>query len=83
MDGQNQSVGRSDDSDEEEGEEDDQEDGGEESADTASIKEVEPEWKSTTEPVKPSTIDRYKNRLLLGLKLSFGLYCVIFKKVVG
>ena len=58
MDGRNQSVGRSESSSDEE--EDEGEEGGqeEEQKDTASINQAEPEWKSTTGPMKPTTTDR-------------------------
>ena len=58
MDGRNQSVGRSESSSDEE--EDEEEEGGqeEEQKDTASINQAEPEWKSTTSPMKPTTTDR-------------------------
>ena len=58
MDGRNQSVGRSESSSDEE--EDEGEEGGqeEEQKDTASINQAEPEWKSTTGTMKPTTTDR-------------------------
>ena len=62
MDGRNQSVGRSSSSSDEE-EEEDEEEGGqdEDKKDTASINQGDPEWKSTTDPMKPTTTDRFHN----------------------
>ena len=59
MDGQNQSVGKSSSSSDEEEEEDDEEGGGgAQDEETSSVQQAEPEWKSTTDPVKPTTTDR-------------------------
>ena len=57
MDGQNQSVGKSSSSSDEEEEEEDEE-GGAQDEETSSVQQAEPEWKSTTDPVKPTTTDR-------------------------
>ncbi len=64
MDGQNQSVGKSTSSSDEEEEEEDEEGGQEE--DTASVQHqhVEPEWRSTSDAVKPTTTDRSAPRRL-------------------
>ncbi len=61
MDGQNQSVGRSMSSSDEEEEEEGEEPAAAQEEDTASVQQVEPEWRSTTDLVKPTTTDRSAN----------------------
>ena len=57
MDGQNQSVGKGTSSSDEEEEEEDEE-GGAQEEDASSVQQAEPEWKSTTDAMKPTTTDR-------------------------